>query len=99
MNSNFECDTNSLRDTAKQVNGYVVDLKNDLNKLYNGLDDVRNEGWVGTNAEKYSSAVLQDKPDYVDFMDGIKEIADELSNLSDELEEVTNKVEKDSEGI
>lgn len=87
MNSNLECDTEKLKDTAKEIQSIAVELKTDINKMYKLFDEMTISAWTGTNAKNYARTVLLDKQEYLNYVDDINSMAKELLSFSEKIEE------------
>lgn len=93
MNNNIgiEIDTNTLISDSTKINNLVVELETKINNYFKKLNNIPNtKEWFGNNAELYARTVIQDKEDFLKYLNGIKDISKEMQNFAINLEEKVN---------
>lgn len=99
MNSSnyIECDTEKLLQSSKDIDELITVYENEINNFFDLLDFRKPEttAWTGNNAKLYTDVVMLDKPDYLSFGEGIKDISKEYTNFANNLE-TTTKTNEDT---
>ena len=86
-------DTESLRDTITEAKTLQAELLEEINKLYERLDNVPDgtEEWVGQKARFYFDTISQDKNVLIDFCDSLEKQNIKIENIINEAETTIGK--------
>ena len=91
-------DIERVNDTATKIINNVSEYERLINNFFKRINEMPNTGeWTGNNAEEYSRIVLLDKNDYINFGQGIKDIAKEMTVFANNTQELVQKNERDLE--
>lgn len=92
----MKVNTDEMIRIANEINNLAVQYQTKINKFYTKLSDIPNSNaWIGNGAERYSRAVLLDKPDMLGIGDKIKDYSKSIVRSANTLDEMSKKEERD----
>lgn len=87
MNKGIEIDTALLSDSSTDLLNELTELEIEINNFFRKLNSIPESGeWTGENAEKYANLVIQDKEDYMSYIEGLKELSQQMKNFAENAE-------------
>lgn len=94
----IESDTNQIFETADKIIENVTDYEVLINNFFKKINDIpKTAEWTGQNAERYSDLTMLDKSQYLDFSNGIKDLAKEMQIFAETSENLVRKNQEDCE--
>lgn len=94
--SDFKCDTQRLADDGKKIVNIVNSYQKNINDFFQELQSLTaNKAWNGDDAELYVSLISTDKPEFVDYGNGLKELGEEMMDFADSLDRKVVTTERD----
>lgn len=92
MNKGLEIDTTILNDASTDLLNELAEIEIEINNFFKKLNSIPESGeWTGPNAEKYANLVIQDKEDYLSYIEGLKELAQQMKDFSENTENAINQ--------
>lgn len=92
----MKINTEEMIRIANEINNLAVQYQNKINKFYLKLSEIPNsDAWIGNGANRYSRAVLLDKPDMLKVGDGVKDYSKSIIRAANTLDEMSKKEERD----
>ena len=81
-------DTESLRDTLVEAKTLQIELREEINKLYERLTNIPDgtQEWVGQKAQYYFNTIAQDKNILIKFCDSLEKQNIKIENIINEAE-------------
>lgn len=96
MRNNIECDTNFLRESAKDILVDCAEIETKINHFFSKLNNIPETAeWTGNNAVNYSDQVAQEKDLYLRYINGYKDIANELERFCESLDDTVRRNEQE----
>lgn len=87
MNKGIEIDTALLSDSSTDLLNELTEIETQINNFFRKLNNIPNSGeWTGVNAEKYADLVIQDKEDFLSYIEGLKELAQQMKKFAENAE-------------
>ena len=88
IEGNIECDTDNLSEKLENIMGLLVEYENKVNAFFNKLKFFSDkDAWFGNNAVLYTKLAMQDKQDYIEFGENVKNIVRIIRDFARELDE------------
>lgn len=93
--SYIECDTEQLVTSADKILLLVCEYEKYINSFFSSINfNEYNPAWTGNNAKLYGTIAMQDKMEYIEFGNEIKNIAKEMKEFANELDGKINECEE-----
>ena len=98
VNNNTPADDKNLLE-LDLISDLVADYEQKIEKFFDRLDFTPPEttAWVGENAILYSNTIIQDKPEFLDYGEKIKDLAKEMQDIATNLDDTIQKNEQSCE--
>ncbi len=92
----IKVDTKRIRECGDDILKLVEELKLTYNEMFTRFEKIPTETreWVGPTAEKYSAAVLGNKPTYMNFAKDLYKYGEYLINCANAYDEIVNQVRR-----
>ncbi|MBR3236448.1 hypothetical protein IKF92_02090 [Candidatus Saccharibacteria bacterium] len=94
-------DTEELGLISSEVQTAAEDLEIEIKALFNRLRNVPQETkeWIGGQANYYFTSVAQDEGKYLEFVDSIKLLGQELKKEAEDLQVILEKKKNEQAGL
>ena len=85
--------TNEVDNIAKEINSLVDDLNNEINNLFTRFSEVPTitQGWVGEKSFFYFNKDAENKKQYIEFINKLRDISYKLNRDSYEIQTCIKK--------
>lgn len=93
-----DTDLELVKETGRTVVDNMAEVQLLLDKFYGRLTGMtETHEWVGNNVSKYCKKVAAEKKDYVEYINGMKEIGQAMMTFSEKTEDEVRRIEKYSD--
>ena len=92
----IDTDLQMVEETGKKIVDEIVEVQKLINTYYERLTEIPQTGEMqGNNAEFYCKSIREDKKNYMELTEAMKEIGEEMIRFANDADTEVRKIEKD----
>lgn len=93
----IDTDLELVKETGRTVVNNMAEAQMLLDKFYSRLTGMtETKEWEGNNVRPYCNKVAQDKKDYTEYINGMKEIAQKMIEFAEKTDDEVRRIERNS---